>query len=196
MLQSDTEGFTSLADNPEAGDERLRVTFHNHPVHDERASAVEGRPIFAEVDFIRIATPGDASSVIFQPVDEVHRRRFGQRYETWKRSGGAEVESGTPLEAWPAISRAQVEELRHFNCRTVEQLAGMPDAHASKFPGIQKLKRQASDYIEAAKGNAPTTQLRAELEARDAEMAALKAQLAEMQAALSGQGRQQQRGSR
>lgn len=185
MLQNDTEGYTALAENPNAGDEKLHVTFHAEPVKNERRSAEEGRPIYDEVDYIRIAVPGDATNIIYQPLDEVHLRRFGRRYEAWRRNGREEVVSGTPLKAWPSITRAQVEELAHFNCRTVEQLAGMPDNVSGKFPGIQALKRKAADYLEAARGNAPTTQLRAELEARDAEMAAMKAQLAEMQAALA-----------
>lgn len=183
MRQMDTEGFTQLAENPDAGDETLRVVFCKHPLLNEAKSTEAGRPIYDSVDFIRIAVPGDKDNIIFQPVDETHVRRFGARYRRWKESGESESASGTPLAAWPAIERSQVEELAYFNCRTVEQLADMPDAVAQKFAGIQALKRRAKDYLEAAKGSAHVAQMRAELEKRDQELAALKAQFAEFAAA-------------
>lgn len=176
----DSEGFTALAeshDNPFLGDERLPVVFSMEPLKDEAASAEAGRPIYRDVEFIRIHVPGDKDNIIFQPVDETHRRRFAQRYAHWKRTGQGEVVQGTPLAAWPAIERAQVKELEHFNCRTVEQLAELSDVLSQRFPGIQALKQKARDFLKASEGSAHVTQLRAELERQQAELAAMKQQL-------------------
>jgi hypothetical protein len=67
--------------------------------------------------------------------------------------------------------------MKFFGVHSVEQLASMPDSQAQKFMGIQALKQKAKDYIEAAKGNAPLEQLRAENEELRNRMEALEEML-------------------
>jgi hypothetical protein len=73
-----------------------------------------------------------------------------------------------------------VEEFAFFNVRTVENLAEMNDGVLQKFMGGQALRQRARDFLAAAKDAAPLSQLRAELEKRDAEIEALKASVAEI----------------
>jgi hypothetical protein len=161
------------------GDDKLGVRFFMHPVENEAKSAAEGRPIFVEEEYVKITTPGDRTNVQIRPVEDTDRKRFASRYKAFL-DGATETIVGTPLSAWPVVTRAQVEEMKFFNIQTVEQLAGLPDSQAAKYVGIQSLKQRAKDFLEASKGAAPLTALRAEMEQKDAETAALRQALDEM----------------
>jgi hypothetical protein len=169
------------------GDEKLAIAFDMHPVLNEEKSRLEGRPIYDEVPYITIQVPGDNANQIHRPFWDdplspaSDSRRFGRQYADWK-AGKAPGATGTPLAAWPAMTRAEVAELAHFNVTTVEQLADMADVHAQKFPGIQRFKKLAQDFIAAAKELAPLTKMRAELEERDATIEGMKQQLAALEA--------------
>lgn len=135
-----------------------------------------GRPVYDEVEYIEIVVPGDRSNVVHRPVTQQDRQKYARQYAAWK-AGNQEATSGTPLSAWPGISRAQVEELAYFKIRTVEQLAGVSDANITNIAFASDLRRRAQAYLEQAKGNAP-------LEAALAEIAHLKATLAAKSAPL------------
>lgn len=191
MLEEATLDNTWLMGNepPDKGDEALFVRFHLKPRRDEAQSKLHGRPIFKNVEYIHIGAPGDKFSVIDRPATPRDRTRFRNHYRAFKESQ-TEVQTGTPLEKWPMIDATQVEELKYFSIRTVEQLALMPDGNIPNVGNISHLKKQAADYLEAAKGLAPMVQMRAELEKRDAEMAALRQQVADMAAQMSGRASQ------
>ena len=153
---------------------------------DEEKSALEGRPIFKEIEYIAIIIPGESGPSVNRPVWDGDRQRFRARYEAWK-AGKTDVHEGTPLSTWPQVSKAQVMELAHFNIKTIEDLANLSDEKAMRFMGIQALKKAAQDFLAAAKSGAPLTKMRAELEARDSEIAALKAQMADVIAKVNQQ---------
>lgn len=187
MPSIDHEGYSELlkyADNAFAGDEKLNVSFYKGVVLDEEASKAAKRRVFREADFIRIYTPGDKDNIIDQPVDEVHIRRFGPRYEAWKE--GRQQEEGTPLAAWPGIPRALVEELKYFHVVTLEQLVGMSDANAAKFPGIRALQTAARDFLAAAKEGSQASAVRTELEELRARLAQLEGGKASPRAPVEG----------
>lgn len=149
-----------------ADDSKLYVQFHMGVEENRAKSLEEGRPIFEDVEMVRIMVPGDKSSVVDRRVRDQDRQRFARQYEAFKQNR-QEVVEGTPLEKWNYLSQAQVMELRHYNIRTVEQLAGISDGNAQNFIGIQKLRTAAQQYVEAAEAEAPIAQLQSELEKRD-----------------------------
>lgn len=154
-----------------AGDERLFVTFFNHPRKDEAKTLEEGRPIFNDESYVRIMVPGDKDSIIIRPARDMDKQRFAKQWQAFS-SGESEEQSGTPLKAWPMITRSQVEELKFFGVHTVEQLADLADVHVQKFMGVGMLKQQAQAFMQAAKESAPLEQLNAALEERDHQIAA------------------------
>src|SRR5690606_9295016 len=107
-------------------DDKLAVAFFFSPVQDDEATAREGRPIFKDAEFIKILIPGDKTNVVVRQASQSDKDRFAQQYARFKNNQ-QEVLEGTPLEAWPLVTRSQVEELKYFGVRTVEQLAGMAD---------------------------------------------------------------------
>lgn len=157
-------------------DDRLFVQFYRRPMMHVAESKLAGRPIYKEVDCIRIMVPGDKLSVIDRPVDSIDARRFATRYERWKAGQGNAVE-GTPLSSLPRMTPSKTEEYKFFNVHTVEQLAEAPDALGQKFMGFNEDKRAARNFLEVAKGNAPIERMNEELKSRDSKIEELQASL-------------------
>jgi hypothetical protein len=167
-----------MADAPNKGDEALFVRFRMHPKKDQTETEKQGRPIFKSIEYVSISSPGDKFNGIDRPATLKDKRRFKRQYQAFKENQG-DILTGTPLAHWPLMDAAQVEELKYFNIRTVEQLAAMPDGNIPNVGNISHLKKHAVDYLAVAKGNAPTIQLRAELEKRDNMLEAMQRQMAE-----------------
>lgn len=165
---------TSLAF--QQGDDRTFALFFMHPIEDKKESLAQGRPVFKEVPFIRIMVPGDKGSIVERPVRPQDHRRYPKQWDAFEKNQEQPME-GTPLSEWPGISRSQVEELKHFGVRTVEDLINVPDSAGQKFMGMNSMKAKAKDYVEAAKGLTQITELREIIDQQ-------KAQIEELMAAL------------
>jgi hypothetical protein len=166
-----------------ADDNKLFVRFETKPQHNKFQSDKEGRPIFEEVEYISIITPG-SRDVFTTPLDDLYRARFKERYDKWKSSTDAQKVEGTLLAEMPWLTKGQIAEMNYSNVFTIEQLANLSDAQAMQFMGNHKLRERAKLYLEQAKGDAPLLRLQQELEQRDAKIEVLSGQVAGMQAAL------------
>jgi hypothetical protein len=169
------------------GDDTLAVRFFNEPRQDMERTAKEGRPIYTDAEYVEIRIPGDRSSVFVELATDRYKRRFARHYEAFQKRTAETTDEGTPLIHAPWITRSQVEELKFFGVRTVEHLAHMSDANAQNFMGIQKLRELAQNYLQQAEDAAPLTQLQAELENRDAQIAGLAQQLEDMKELIEAQ---------
>jgi hypothetical protein len=160
-------GMTDMAHNNSRyhGDEKLLVKFFKHPRQDIVRSQEAGRPIFAEEDYIQIMQPGNKDSIVIRPATDRDKDRFAEHYRKYQAREDQSEAEGTPLSEWPAVTRAQVEELKFLNVFTVEQLAGMSDSNAQNIMGISLLKQKAAKYLETADKEATAEKL-AELEAK------------------------------
>ena len=162
--------------NPFAGDEKNPVQFYMGVMPDALRTETEGRPIYKDEEFIRIFNSKD--NIIDRPVRDSDKQRWPRQYAAWKNTGesipGA---SGTRLEHWPCMTRAQVEEFKYFKIFTVEQLADMPDSVGVGIMGLQKLKTQAQAYVETAKGQVPIQRMSEELEAKQLQINELNSEI-------------------
>jgi hypothetical protein len=169
--------------NPNAGDDRTPVQFYMGAWPDQTASEREGRPIYQDMEYIRIMTSKDA--IIDRPLRDVDKTRWPRAYQAWKATGASEPGSaGTPLSAWPMMTRAQVEEYKYFKIYSVEQLAEAADSLGSPIMGFQKMKALAKAYVDVAKGQAPLVEMRKQLEERDGQIASLSDQINKLTEAL------------
>ena len=168
---------------PGAGDEKLFVIFYKGVQHDEGASTEAGRPIYRDVDMVRIYTPGDRNNVVDRPVRDSDKSRWPKQYAAF-RSGADEAAQliGTPLTDWPGVGRAMSEELRYFGIRTVEQLADATDAAAMKVPGLYQLKKAAVIWLDRSKATAEAMKATAELERAQAQREADQRTISELMA--------------
>lgn len=172
-------------ENRYAHDSKLYVEFYRKPVQHDAKSREAGRAIYDEVDYVRIHTPGDKSSVIERPVNVLDAQRFADRYNKWK-AGQAEAVTGTPLTALPGMTPAKAEEYKFFKIVTVEQLADANDNLGQKFMGFQQDKTRAKAFMEVAANNAPIEKMNAELQKRDAEIEELREMVQALQVSAKG----------
>lgn len=179
--------ITQMAYDGEQGrafsqDEKLFVHFYMGSRPNKAKTKEEGRPIFEPCEFVRIIVPGDKNNIVNRPVWSQDKQRFPKQYAAFKNNE-EQQSAGTPLESVPWITREQVEEMKFFHVRTLEQLANMPDSNAQKFMGVNTLRQKARDAIQYAKEQAPIQAL-AEARRENAELMALVKQLTERVAAL------------
>lgn len=130
MIASDLNNpeFAGAISNPDA---RLHVTFYSKPVENAFKSKQEQRPIFDQMDFVRIQIPGDKMNIIDTFVREDHKQRFPIQwaaYQNRKAESGEGQITGTPITQWPRITSAMAEELKALKFYTVESIAGASDA--------------------------------------------------------------------
>jgi len=165
-----------------AMDSKLHVQFYLRPVLQATLSNEANRPIFADVEHVRILVPGDKLSIVDRIASDDDRKRFTDHYAKFKAGRGEEA-VGTRLEAVPWMTRSQVEEYKYFGIHTVEQLSDASDSVGQRFPGFNRDREKARKFIEAASGtNARVTDLerqladmRAMFEAQNAAKAVLAA---------------------
>lgn len=162
-----------------AMDATLLVRFFVKAMQDKSASAKEGRPIFKDVEYIEIRTPG-CRDPIARPAKPGDIQRFPRHYDAFK-ARTSNIVDGTPLAEWPLISRSQAEELSFFSVKTVEQLVAMPDSSSGRMMGMNVLRQKAKEWLKVAKEDQKAADLAAELAKRDEELVELRAMVKELQ---------------
>jgi len=195
MIASDLDNPEFVgATNP---DSLLHVVFYRKPLQNEFKTEQEKRPIFEDVDFVRITIPGDKNNVIDTPVREEHKRRFPRHWDFFQKTHGTEtLEIGTPLSQWPLLTPAQVEELKALKFTTVESIAGASDLMLGKIGmGGSGLRDKAIRFLTVAKDSSAFDHAKEELDKIKAEQAekdakhaaelqALKDQMQQLMAAM------------
>tara|TARA_R110000868_G_scaffold136052_2_gene348858 strand:- start:1251 stop:1889 length:639 start_codon:yes stop_codon:yes gene_type:complete len=163
MLEVAEADITNMALNPRdtQGDETLLVRFYIHPTLSPGKTEAAGRPIVEDVVWVEISQPGNKLAVIRTPAEPRHIARFPRHYAAFKSrvSDDEEFLNGTPLTEWAGVTRSQVEEMRFFNIRTVEQLAAMADVNTGNIMGLAGLKQKAQKYLESATDTAAANEL-------------------------------------
>lgn len=170
MGEASIEMMDVMHQKQSEADKTLFVQFNLEPHQNMTKTALEGRPIFEEREYIMIMVPGDKDSIVHRPATEMDKLRFEDRYDKWKRKVGDHTQVGTPLKMVPWLNSSQVKEMEYFNVYTLEQLAALSDSHAQKFLGINALRQRAKDALQAAKEAAPLQAIRAEIEKKDNEL--------------------------
>ena len=135
-----------------------------------------GRPIYFELPYIQIMTPGNQLSIIDTPAREEHKIRFPRHWAIFQNSQTSPDQIvGTPLESWPMITRSQAEELKGIKFFTVEQIAGASDEQIQRLGMNAPMMRQkAKAYLLQAENSALTQQQAGELLKREQEINDLK----------------------
>lgn len=150
QFDKEAASLSNYDENRFRGDNALYVQFYQRADKDMEASNAEGRAIYKTVEYVRIQVPGDKTMTIDRPIRVIEDEpaRFPKQYEAFKRGAEAEI-VGTPLEAMPGLSVAEIEELKFLKIRTVEALAGVPDALTTQVRGLDGKKEAAKRFIVA-----------------------------------------------
>jgi hypothetical protein len=174
---TDPSFYSQTAGNE--ADASLFVAFGHEARENPARSELEGRPVFDQVEMIRIVVPGSKDEVV-REVNEGDRQRFAPRYAKFKKGDDTAV-SGTPLEQWPALSVSRIAELKAIDIYSVDQLAAASDDIMPKLGiGGRELVEKAKARLAAAADGATVERLAAEnlrLTERCARLAAENAQM-------------------
>ena len=172
-------------------DENLYVEFYSRAVKQEFASQEAGRPIFADVTYVKIFTPSDQLTQIDTIARDDHKARFPRQWAHFmNRMNGQEQVVGTPVSAWTLLTPANSEELRALKFYTVELIANANDAQLQKLGMVagmsgHSLRDKAKAFLNIATDSAEEAKREAELAALREENARIKAEtdakIAEMQ---------------
>lgn len=168
----------------------VHIEFVNVAVEDKAASAKAGRPIFKDVEHVRVRWVGDNKKELYAPAHEqTMYDRASSRYLTWaevyaehyrlfKAQQDQAGVNGTPLSEATFLTEAKRAELRAQNVFTIEGLAGLDGALLQRLGmGARDLKAQAEAYIAQAAKFAEGSELRAENAELRARMEKLEAML-------------------
>jgi hypothetical protein len=181
------------------------VRLYVEPEENAAASARCGRPIYDEVLYAEVTSPGQKESSPVFILERKYANEVGidqpersHKYDQYKelvdayRTGHEGVDvRGTPLSAWPRMSVALVATAAHAGIHTVEALAALPETRFSAFgPGARALVEQAKAFVQAAEGNAPTEALAAENQQLRIDLADVRKQLSDLSARLTAQDSQ------
>lgn len=202
MLDEADYSMTNAALNNSAamqGDEQLLVRFFSAEKQNMTKTEEEGRPIYDMVDWIEIHQPGNKLASIMRLATDKDKQRFPRHWRAYQERENQEVLSGTPLEQWPGITKAQVAELKFLNVQSVEQLVNLSDGGTRSLMGIADIKRKAKAYLEAADQQKAANEIEAtkrQLEEQKALNASLSSRLEALESLLSNRDEPQKRRGR
>ena len=172
-------------------DENLYAEFYIKPVKQNFASEEAGRPIFADVVYVKIMTPSDQLTQIDTIAREDHKARFPRQWMYFQnKQAGQQQVIGTPVGEWPQLTASAAEELRALKFFTVELIANANDSQLQKIGMIagmspHSLREKARAFLNLANDSAEEAKREAELQALRDENEKIKAdtdkRLAEMQ---------------
>ena len=147
MYDSET-GMDFVVDTKDS----CRPLFRYEPKQNKAKSLSEGRPIFEQRAYVQILSPGDTKNIIDTPVSDEHKKRWPSQWEAFLK-GSEQPIDGTPLNEWPRLNKAEVEELKAINIFTIEQLADLSDNAAQGAMGLATLKNHAQAHLSKSKND-------------------------------------------
>jgi hypothetical protein len=178
------------------------VSFYNGVQINDGKTASAGRPIYDDVEMIRIQWAGNTKSELHAPASDrsdrpiVNREDQSRYWPKWKdhpdfkaayeafKAGNEHVVNGTPVSELPFLTDARRLELKAINILTAEQLAAV-DINTKLGRDLVSLRQQAAVYLQRAAGAAVDAQHEMEKAAMQAQVDELKAQMAQLLTATS-----------
>lgn len=167
--------------------------FRTQSYEDVNASEREKRPMFKEREVVEVRIAGDRhyspvfpahAMYIRQDGEEItYAMRWPEQYARFK-DGHAQVADGTPLDELPFLSAAQRSTCKALKVYTAESLATLEGKNLRNLgPDGAKMKQQAQEYINSARGFADNTQAAQENQHLKAQVETLRKQLLQAQQA-------------
>lgn len=124
------------------------------------------------VEMIILHVPGDKLSKLKVAVNDEYKKRFPEAYLAFS-SGDVAAINGTPLAHLSTLPQTVANQMRALGIHTIEDLANLADTEVAQFMGGKGFRQKAKEYL--ANNTGPAS-----------ELAALKAELAEIKKLMSG----------
>lgn len=173
------------------------VSFYKGAQLNQGKTSSQGRPIYDDVEMVRIQWAGNTKSELHAPANDrsdrpiVNPEDRSKVWPKWKdhpdfakayaafKAGEASTINGTPISELPFLTDARRLELKAINILSAEQLANLDSQAVQKLGmGIAQLKQQAKAYLERAAGAAVDAK-------HEAERLAMQQQIDELRALLT-----------
>ncbi len=162
-------------------DDLLYVRFYIRPLQNNYQTELQGRPIFDDIVFCEIQTPGNQLNIIDRPKQPRDEIRFPKQWAYFKNTHSNEAGmQGTPFSQWPLLTPSQVEMLKAQKFHFIEQVAMGSDA-AINVLGMSmgmaphSFREKCKAYLEVAKDSNAIIKKEEELKASEAKLAELEA---------------------
>lgn len=169
--------------------DHLHIEFFDHPKENAAKSREAGRPIFEDVEMVRIRYVGDTKNVHVAPAHEMYKlgsdgmhvsyaQEFPDHYKAFQEQREFFGE-GTPIGELPFINNAKAKELKAINIHTAEALAGLNAGGIKRLGmGGRSLVEQAQVYLDQAKDGALMAKVNEENAGLQRQLDELRAQIA------------------
>lgn len=130
----------------------------------------------------RVGEDNDGSKLAFMTA------RWAQiepAYDAWKKGQELPV-NGTPLSVWPALNNEQVKVFRQVGVASVEEVRDLSETQIGRvpLPNMRELKKQAALFLD----NSVVADAAEREAAKDAQIEAMSARLAELERLLPAGG--------
>lgn len=193
MLASDVDNPEFA--NPRNPDDALFVQFYMHDPVEFLKSKRAGKRINTgkKIPFVRIARPGDQTTVIEMAVRDDHKIRFPKQWMSFQIREGllqAPPSLGWKIEEWDEIKDQEqlLHQLRYNRFETVEQLAGAGDGAIQNL-GIGGLGLREKARI--AIRDRRRAEFKEEMDAKDKQINDLMSRLEKLESMVPGNQTQQ-----
>lgn len=174
----------ALTEDQAKFDAMLPVRFEWFDEEDPAESKKCGYARYRRIQILRTLIPGSKDERVDR-VREEHKIRFPRAWAAFL-AGEDGVVDGTPLKAFPGLTKDDISTAIHFHVLSVEQLAGMSDEHISNLgQGWRQKRDMAKNWIAAQKSAQPVAELNAALEDERQLRRALEERLAALEGAAT-----------
>lgn len=172
-MSFDPDYDSSFNANPQQNVPRNYCRFYPKWVRNNFRSEQEGVEVGDYFDYVMIVSPGQPKSEVHRKANDNDRREFPQEWAAYKEGKEQRI-SGTPIEVLPGLARGVADMLKSLYIYTIEQMANLPDSALHKVGmGGNELRQKCQSYI--GKNSAEVTALKARVAELEAEIAILKA---------------------
>lgn len=156
---------------------QLTVRFFQSKLQHGYKSEEAGHPVFVDADFVEIRIPGDTNNIIVREATAKDKHNYAALFAAYQQ-GLEPATDGTPVEAWPRLTPAQVANYKALGFKTIEHIAGMSDQHAQRVGmGAQSDRTAAAAYLALAKDTAAVQKQALDLERSNQRIADLEAEI-------------------
>jgi hypothetical protein len=162
-------------------DDVLFVRFYVRPLQNNFQTEAQGRPIFDDIIFIEIQTPGNQLNIIDRPKMGNDERRFPKQWAYFQNTHSNDAgKQGTPFSAWPLMTPSQVEMLKAHKFHMIEQVAFGSDAAIANLGMSMGMapyafRERCKSYLDVAKDTNALVKKEEALKASEAKVADLEA---------------------
>jgi len=122
-----------------------RPLFYLHPVEVKK----DGETFAEDAVWVKIFNIGDDKNIIERPKRDEDETRWPDHWKAYVENSEPPVD-GTPIQAWPYLTPADVLNLKKIHVRSVEEIVGLPDNQLKKLGAGRgrKIHNEAKTYLE------------------------------------------------